>query len=292
MLLQIIMTGILLGGIYAVISIGLSLIFGVMRIINFAHGEFLMISMYGAFWAFQYFHLHPYVSAVVIVPIAFIIGALIYKALIHPAMKRSASVVVLATVGLSLVLQNMALFLWKSDFRTVPVPIAGMNVQIGSIYIPLSSLVAFVVASLITVVLWMFLNKTQIGRSIRATTQDKQAAQLMGINVQKTFLLTFGLGSALVAVGGSLITPIFTIFPALGVNMVMICFVIVVLGGLGSIPGAWLGGIIIGLIDAIAGYYFSAEIKQILFFVIFIAIMIVKPAGLLGVKGSEEVGLK
>lgn len=292
MFLQIVMTGILLGGIYAVISIGLSLIFGVMRIINFAHGEFLMISMYGAFWAFQLLDLHPYVSAVIVAPVAFVIGALIYKTLIHPAMKRGASVVVLATVGLSLVLQNLALFLWKSDFRTVPVPIAGMNVQIGSIYIPLSSLVAFIVASLITIILWTFLNKSQVGRSIRATTQDKQAAQLMGINVQKTFLLTFGLGSALVAVGGSLITPIFTIFPAIGVNMVMLCFVIVVLGGLGSIPGAWLGGIIIGLIDAIAGYYFSAEIKQILFFVIFIAIMIIKPAGLLGVKGSEEVGLK
>jgi branched-chain amino acid transport system permease protein len=291
-LVQIIVTGILLGGIYALISLGLSLIFGVMRIINFAHGEFLMLSMYGAFWTYQLLGFHPYLSVVVIAPVSFVIGMMIYKTLVHPAMKRSASVVVLATVGLSLVMQNLALFLWKSDFRSIPVPIASANIKIGSVYISSASLIAFLVASVITIALWLFLHKTHFGRGIRATTQDKVTSQLMAVSVEKTFLITFGIGSALVAIGGSLVSPIFTIFPAIGINIVMICFVVVVLGGLGSIPGAWLGGIIIGIIDATAGFYFSSEIKQILLFMIFIAIMVIKPAGLLGIKGSEEVGLR
>jgi branched-chain amino acid transport system permease protein len=292
MLLQIIITGILLGGIYAVISIGLSLIFGVMRVINFAHGEFLMLGMYGSFWAFQLFDIHPYISIFIVAPFSFLIGVLIYKALVHPAMKRGTIVVVLGTVGLSVVLQNLALFLWKSDFRTIDISIATSHIKLGSVFIPLASLVAFLTATIVTIILWMFLTKTHMGRAIRSTAQDKPTSMLMGINVEKTFLVTFGLGSALVAVGATLISPIFAVFPSIGVNMVLICFVIVVLGGLGSIPGAWLGGIIIGLIDALAGFYFSSEIKQIIFFLLFIGIMIFKPAGLLGVKGSEEVGLK
>jgi branched-chain amino acid transport system permease protein len=292
MLLQLVITGILIGGIYAVISFGLSLIFGVMRIINFAHGEFLMMGLYGAFWAFRLLGLHPYVSILLVAPLSFLVGVVIYKVVIHPAMKRGATVVVLATVGLSVLLQNLALFLWKSDFRTLDVPIAGTNLKIGSVFVPYASLVAFLMASAVTIALWFFLNSTHMGRAIRATAQDKPTSQLMGVNVEKTFIITFGLGSVLVAIGASLISPIFAIFPSIGSNIAMVCFVIVVLGGLGSIPGAWVGGIIIGLIDAMAGYYFSSELKQIIFFVLFIGIMVFMPAGLFGVKGSQEVGLK
>jgi len=292
MLMQLVITGILIGGIYAVISIGLSLIFGVMRIINFAHGEFLMFGMYGSFWMFYLLGVHPYMSILIVAPIAFVVGVLIYKAVIQPSMKKGTTVVVLVTVGLSVLMQNLALFLWKSDFRTMDIAIASKNIQIGSIFIPLASLVAFTAATIVTVVLWLFLNNSHMGRAIRATAQNKQTSQLMGINVEKTFLITFGLGSVLVTVGASLISPILAVFPSIGVNMVMVCFVIVVLGGLGSIPGAWVGGVIIGLIDALAGFYFSSEVKQIIFFALFISIMVFMPAGLFGVKGSQEVGMK
>lgn len=286
------MTGILLGGVYALLSIGLTLIFGVMRVINFAHGEFLMLAMYGAFWLNELWRVPPYAGLLIVTPPAFVVGLLCFRALIKPAVDRGPSVQLFVTMGLSVFLQNLALFLWKADFRSLALPISSVNVQLGPVFIPLAALVAFLAAVAATAALWAFLQFTHLGRAIRATGQDPATAPLMGIDTTTTNTITFGIGTALVALAGAIMTPVFPVFPAVGAHMVLVAFVVVVLGGLGSVPGAWLGGIVAGLIDAGVGFYLPTAYKDAIFFVAFLLMLVLRPSGFLGVRGAEEVGFK
>ena len=288
---QLIFSGILIGSIYALMSIGLTLIFGVLRIVNFAHGEFLMIAMYGVWAITRYFGLNPYFSIVAVVPAMFLFGALVYRLIIRPGLDKPHLVVVFATMGLSILMQNVALLLFSADLFDVPPMLGGRSFTIGPFYAKPELLIGFGVAVACTLALRFMLNATYFGKAVRATVQDGEAAQLMGIPVPRIFLITFAAGSALVGLAACMMMPLFSVFPTVGLNFVLIAFVIVVLGGMGSIEGALLGGICIGIVQSLSSYYIAPAVGQMFFFILFLLVMVFRPAGLLGRRGEATVGI-
>jgi branched-chain amino acid transport system permease protein len=288
---QLFLSGVMIGGIYALMSVGLTLIFGVLRVVNFAHGEFLMVAMYGA-WALNVLlGLNPYAAIVIVVPVLFGFGLLIHAVMVRPAIDKPHLVVVFATMGLSITLQNLALLTMTADLRDVPPLFGGHSLSFGPIYIKAELLLGFVISMTVTVLLVLILNRTYFGKAIRATVQDREAATLMGINVPRIFMLTFAVGSALVGLAGCIMLPLYSTFPTVGLNFVLIAFVIVVLGGMGSMEGALLGGICIGLVQSFSGYYVAPAFGQMFYFLLFLLVMILRPAGLLGQRGAAMVGI-
>jgi branched-chain amino acid transport system permease protein len=289
-IIQLVISGLLIGSIYALMSIGLTLIFGVLRVVNFAHGEFLMIAMYGA-WAFsKLLGLNPYVAAVAVVPAMFLFGALVYRLVIGSALEKPHLVVVFATMGLSIFLQNAALMAMTADLRDVP-PIFGRSISVGHVFIKGELLLGFVVTLACTIALQWVIKYTFLGKAIRATVQDGEAAKLMGIDVPKIFLITFAAGSALVGLAACVMLPLFSVFPTVGLNFVLIAFVIVVLGGMGSIEGALLGGFCVGVVQSVSSYYVAPAFGQLFFFLLFLLVMIFRPNGLFGRKGAATLGM-
>jgi branched-chain amino acid transport system permease protein len=287
--LQLIVSGILLGGIYVLISLGLTLVFGVMKIVNFAHGDFLMLGMFGSYFLFEHFGLSPYLSMFVTAPALFLIGLVIYKGIVGRTVGRSPVVQIFAFIGLSVALQNFALVLFSADFRSINIPLTSAVFQIGSVRIGIPLLIAFLVASLITVLLFLFLHYTYVGKAIRSASQDRFAATLMGVSNPKIYMLTFALGLALLGIAGALLIPIYAVYPTVGEQFVLIAFVVVVLGGLGSLPGAVVGGLLIGLIETLSSYLIAPSMKQLVYFAVFILILILRPSGLFGKPGAAEV---
>ena len=287
---QLVISGLLIGSVYALMSIGLTLIFGVLRVVNFAHGEFLMIAMYGV-WAFsRLLGLNPYFAAIAVVPAMFLFGALVYRIVIGAALAKPHLVVVFATMGLSIFLQNVALMAMTADLRDVP-PIFARSISIGGIFIKGELLLGFIVTLLCTVILQWVIKHTFLGKAIRATVQDGEAAKLMGIAVPRIFLITFAAGSALVGLAACVMVPLFSVFPTVGLNFVLIAFVIVVLGGMGSIEGALLGGFCVGVVQSVSAYYVAPAFGQLFFFLLFLLVMIFRPNGLFGQKGAATLGM-
>lgn len=291
-LLQLIVNGLLLGGIYALISIGLTLIFGVVRVINFAHGEFLMLSMYITYFSYTYLGLNPYLSLLIGVPLMFLAGMAIDQIIIRPLREAPAYMHVFATVGLSIVLLNLALFLFTGDYQSIHMAFAEKTFHLGSLSLSYAKLIIFFAAILVSVGLFLLLQYTNIGKQIRAIAQDRMAAKLMGINLNKIYMLTFGIGTALVGIAGGLILPVYYVFPSVGVYFVLTAFVVVVLGGMDNMVGALLGGFIIGITDSLSGYYIDPSLKEVVSFIIFLIVLLIRPSGLMGIVGSEEMGLK
>lgn len=291
--LQVAISGLLLGGIYALISIGLTLIFGVVRIINFAHGELLMLAMYLSFWLFQLYGLDPYASIPLVALVLFVVGALIQRLLLQPILGASALMHIFATVGLSVALQNLALMLWKADYRTVKTPYSTAVLSVAGVSVSVPRLVAFAVAMVLVLGFFVWLRYTFMGKALRSLAEDRDAAALMGVDVHRAYILAFGLGAALVGVAGALLMPVFYVFPTVGTLFTLTAFVVVVLGGMGNMVGALAGGLFIGLVEAFSGAYLSPSLKEAIYFLIFIAILLLRPQGLFGLaKGAEEVGLK
>ena len=291
-LLQLIVNGLLLGGIYALISIGLTLIFGVVRVINFAHGEFLMLSMYITYFSYTFLGMNPYLSLVVGVPLMFLAGMAIDQLIIRPLRDAPAYMQVFATVGLSIVLLNLALFLFTGDYQSIHMAFAEKTFRLGSLSLSYAKLVIFFSSILVSIGLFLLLQYTNIGKQIRAIAQDRMAAKLMGINLNRIYMLTFGIGTALVAIAGGLILPVYYVFPSVGVYFVLTAFVVVVLGGMGNMVGALLGGFIIGITDSLSGYYIDPSLKEVVSFIIFLIVLLIRPSGLMGIVGSEEMGMK
>jgi branched-chain amino acid transport system permease protein len=289
-IIQLVISGLLIGSIYALMSIGLTLIFGVLRVVNFAHGEFLMIAMYGAWTFSKLLGLNPYIAAIAVVPAMFLFGALVYRLVIGSALEKPHLVVVFATMGLSIFLQNAALMAMTADLRDVP-PIFGRSISVGHVFIKGELLLGFVVTLACTIALQWVIKYTFLGKAIRATVQDGEAAKLMGIAVPKIFLITFATGSALVGLAACVMLPLFSVFPTVGLNFVLIAFVIVVLGGMGSIEGALLGGFCVGVVQSVGSYYVAPAFGQLFFFVLFLLVMIFRPNGLFGQKGAATLGM-
>jgi branched-chain amino acid transport system permease protein len=288
---QLVYSGLLIGSVYALMSIGLTLIFGVLRIVNFAHGEFLMIAMYGAWAVTRYLGLNPFFAIVAVVPAMFLFGLVVHRVIITPGLDKPHMVVVFATMGLSILMQNLALMAFSADLYDVPPIMGGRSVAVGPFYAKPELLIGFAIAVGATVGLRFLMQATYLGKAIRATVQDGEAAQLMGIPVPRIFLITFAAGSALVGLAACAMMPLFSVFPTVGLNFILIAFVIVVLGGMGSIEGALLGGICIGIVQSISSYYIAPAYGQMFFFILFLLVMVFRPAGLLGRKGEANIGM-
>ncbi len=290
-LAQLLLSGVMLGGIYAVMSIGLTLIFGVLKIVNFAHGEFLMLAMYVAWAIVSMTGLSSYTAMIVVVPVLFGFGLLIYWLIVGPAIDKPHLIVVFATMGLSIAMQNLALVLMSADLRDVPPLFGGAPIKLGPLYLRIELVLGFMISVAITLAVMFFIKFSYIGKSIRATVQDRDAAMLMGINVPRLFLLTFAGGSALVGLAGCLMLPLYSTFPTVGLNFVLRAYVVVVLGGMGSMEGAFLGGICIGLVQSLSGYYIAPAYGQLFYFLVFLLVMIFRPNGLFGQRGTAMVGI-
>ncbi len=285
-LVQSLVTGILTGSLYAMIGIGLTVIFGVMRIINMAHGEMVMLGMYGSFWAFVLWKIDPFISIVIWLPASFVLGLLIYRYLLRRIVPAGELNTLLYTAGLSLFIANLALFMWTGDYRTIKLDYAMEPLRPLGIAVPIPLAISFGMAILITIALYWFLVKTDTGRAIRATSQQPEAAALMGVNPAKMEMLTFGLGMALACGAGVLLAPSLYLYPTVGEILVAKCFVIVVLGGLGSVPGAIAGGLVLGIVESLGAVYVSVPYKDAIGFVIFLLVLLFRPSGIFGVGKS------
>lgn len=281
---QTIVSGILVGGLYAMIALGMTLIFGVMRIINLMHGELMMIGMYICFWLFNRYGVDPYISIVVSVPVLFFLGLFLQRLFISPVIKAKAPEEnqILLTAGIGLVLTNIALMIFSPDYYTVLTSYSNANIIVKNISISLPMLWDFLIALGITGLLTLFLLKTDLGSSIRATAQNYDSAILMGINTDRVMNITFGIGCALVGAAGTLFMPLYYVFPFIGARFTLKAFIVVVLGGMGSTTGAIVGGITLGVAESLGAAYISTGLKDVIGFVIFVLVLIFKPSGIVG----------
>ncbi|MYN12709.1 branched-chain amino acid ABC transporter permease [Pusillimonas sp. TS35] len=280
--IQLLINGLLLGGAYTIISLGLTLIFGVVRVVNFAHGEFLMIGMYMVYLLAANIGIHPYAGLVPIAIILFALGALTQKVIIEPLLDADESIQIFATVGLSTMLLNLALVVFGANVFRASVETGITPISVGGYTMVSGQILTFLVAIGLAVLLHIFMHRTYLGRALRAVAQHRYAAMLMGVNVKHVYIIAFGLGTAFVGIAAGLLAPQYPVFPTVGTYFVLTAFVIVVLGGMGSLYGAVAGSMIIGIVDTLAGYYIAPDLKEVVYFGIFLLILVVKPNGLFG----------
>ena len=290
-ILQAIVSGTLMGSVYGLTSLGLTLIFGVMKVINFAHGSFLMVAMYSSYWLIKLTGIDPYLGMVVVVPLLFFLGFYTQRFLIKPAFKGEKDVrepisVILLTSGMWIFLDAMALIVFGAFNRTVKTAYSGKTYLLfdADLIINKSKLIAFLITIATSLALWYFLKKTQTGRAVRAVGQDREAARLMGIDSEFIYDFAFGMGFALIGIAGVVLLPFYYVYPTVGVVFDVRAFIIVVLGGLGSIPGALLGGLIIGFVESFGAQFITATWTEGLIYLIFLAVLFFKPSGLFGYR--------
>jgi branched-chain amino acid transport system permease protein len=279
---QSLISGILVGGVYALIGIGLTIIFGVMRIINFAHGDILMVGMYLTYGLFTLLGIDPFLSILITIPLMFLYGGFLQKVFINRVLNALPQNQILLTIGLGLIMSNTMMLIYTSDYKILTTPYSSSSLKILGLSISEPLAISFVITAVITAMLYWFLMKTDTGQAIRATAQNREAAQLMGINVKRMSIIAFGLGASLAGTAGALISPTYYIFPQIGSTFTLKAFVITVLGGMGSVVGATLGGIIIGVAESMGAVYISSGWKDVVVFVLFLLVLLFKPSGLMG----------
>jgi branched-chain amino acid transport system permease protein len=262
-----------------------------MRVVNFAHGEFLMLGMYGAFWAFALLHADPYLTLVVALPLFFAVGWASYALIMRPIVHTSHNVQVFTTVGLSIALQNLALVLWTADARFVRTGYYGAVISVGGAVMNIAQAVAFALALAATGALFAFMRWSYTGKLMRATAQDRSAAMLMGIDTDRIYALTWAVGIVCVGAAGVLLAPIYAVYPTAGLQFVLIAYIAVVLGGLGDMVGALIAALIVAAVEVVGSYTIGTSWKEVLYLLLFIAILVVRPAGLFGQRGSESLGM-
>jgi branched-chain amino acid transport system permease protein len=274
--------GLLLGGSYALVAVGLTLIYGVLHIINFAHGSLLMLAMYGVYFLLTKAQVDPYAALPLMVAGMFAAGYLMYRALIGRFSHGRDENILLITLGLAIVLENVALFFFSGDTQTITVPYSYTMVELGPALVPLPKLVSFLASLLLCGALALFIARTDTGKAIRAVAKERHGARLVGIDVEKMFAVSYGIGIACLGAAACLLMPSFYVTPTVGHLFVIVAFTIVVLGGMGSFLGALLGALIIGLTESLAGLYFGEALGQIGIPLIFILILLFRPTGLFG----------
>lgn len=285
-LLQSLVSGILIGLIYALVAVGLTLIFGVMDIVNFAHGEFLMFGMYSAFWLFALYSLDPIYTLPLTMILLFGLGALVYQLVIRRIAEAPMLSQIFTTFGLMILFRGIAQFLWKPDFRTVSKSVVDGNISFGGIQVGTPQLVAGIGAVLITAAIYLFLTKTRTGAALEATAADKDAARLIGIDSRQMFMLAWGLGAACAGIAGALMATFFPIFPEVGANFILIAFVVVNLDGFGSVTGALCAGVLVGVIEVMGGLLVGPQFKMAIVLLLFLLVLMIRPQGLMGKAAS------
>ena len=281
-LVQATVNGIMVGGVYAIVSVGLTLVFGVMDIVNFAQADFLMWGMFIAYFLAQAVGVHPVLTSVICLVVVFVIGALMQRWLVQPVLKAPVVSQIFLTVGLSFILQSTAQMLFGPNFRSVTTPYQTTVVSLGPVQVSVPYLLAFSVSALIAALLWLLLEHTDLGRAIRATAQNRTAAVLVGIHPERTYAVAFGLGTGLAAAAGAVILPYAYVFPTVGQQYGLVMFTVVVLGGMGSVPGALIGGLVVGIIHSLSAVFLPTQLQNLMVFAVFILTLMLRPAGLMG----------
>lgn len=284
MFMQALFEGIINGSTLALVAMGIALVWGVMGILSFTQGEFLMIAMFCSFYLNLYFGLDPIVSLPICMAIMFGIGFIVYKLIIARALRGPVLSQRLITFALSMVLVNLALLLFSGDFKTIPEVAISGSIDLGFMVLSKQKIVPFVISVCVAGFMFLFLNKTRTGKAIRATSMNKTAAGLVGINPEKTYALAFGLSAAIAGAAGCALTYFYYIYPNVGANFSLFGFIAVVMGGFGSIPGAFFGGLIMGLADSFTGVYMNTAFKYVGICVVFLLLVQFKPKGLFGGK--------
>jgi branched-chain amino acid transport system permease protein len=283
-LIPAILNGLLIGAIYALVALGLTLIYGVLHIINFAHGALLSAALFAAFFAFRLLGLEPYVAVFLLAPLFFALGYALQRFIIGPASHGDDRNMLLVTLGVAVVIENALLYVFRADTRTINVAHAFETIDFGFTHLAVPRVVGFVAVLLVALALWLIMTFTDIGRAIRAVAKEKLGAELAGIDVAHIYAMTFGLGTACVAVAACLLIPTYYVNPGVGNAFVLVAFTIVVLGGMGSVPGALIGALLIGVVESLSGLFLGESLGQIGIFLIFIAVLLVRPSGLFGVR--------
>jgi branched-chain amino acid transport system permease protein len=279
---QALADGLLLGSVYAIVSLGLTLTFGVLRIVNFAHGDFLAIGLYLTYLGATLLGLDPYLSLVFVLPLVTLAAAFTYKLLIAPALHAPEHNQIVVTLGLSLILQNLMLAIFTADVHTIPSAMSAKILQVGSVFIQAAAVVASIVSIAICLALYWFLHATELGRRIRAAAQDRDAALMCGVDVDRMYLLAFCIGIGSLGLVAPLIAPFNYVSPGVGANFTLAAFIVVVLGSMGNFVGALCGGLIIGVVEAVGGLMTGGSVNFIITYAIFILFLLFKPEGLFG----------
>src|SRR5262245_16400961 len=277
-----ILNGLMTGAVYALVALGLTLIYGVLHIINFAHGALLTAAMFAAFFAHQWLGLDPYLAALVLTPLFYLLGYGLQRFIIGPAAHGEDHNILLGTLGLAVVIETALLYAFRADTRTINLPYAFEVVEIGNAFLAVPRVIAAVAVVAVALALWLVMQWTDTGKAIRAVAKEKLGAELSGINVAHIYAVTFGLGTACLAIAACLLIPTYYVNPHAGNAFVLIAFTIVVLGGMGSVPGALLGGLFVGVVESLSGLYLGESLGQIGIFAMFILVLLFRPSGLFG----------
>jgi branched-chain amino acid transport system permease protein len=280
--LQQLVNSLLIGSVYSLVAIGLTLIWGVMNIINFAHGDFLMLGMFIAFWLYTLAHLDPLLSIPICAAVLFILGGAIYRFIVSKVMAGPLLAQLVVTFGVSIFLANLAVMLWTPDFRLIDKPLLSGTWSLGAVQLSIPKFAASLGSVLVSAAVFLFLKKTKTGKAILAVEMNRESALLMGINTDRINALSFGVGSALVGIAGAFLSMYYYIYPGVGGLFGLISFCIVALGGFGSIQGAFIAGILIGFVQTLGGYYFDPSYKYAIVFLVYLITVWIRPQGLLG----------
>jgi branched-chain amino acid transport system permease protein len=281
---QVVVSGLLAGALYSMVALGLALIFGVMRVINVAHGTILMLGAYTTFWWFQLLGINPYLSLLVSMPLMFLLGVFLQRSMVHRVVDAPELSSLLLTFGISIALVNVTQYAFSSDVRSVEF-LTG-SFLVGPLALSKSRLISFAVAVLLTLLAFWFLQKTKLGKAIRATSQSREVAMVCGIDVQRIHLYAFGLASALAAAGGTLVAVIIAIQPEMGQIYTFKSFLVIVLGGAGNYPGALLGGMLLGLVEQLASLFLTTQVSEAVAYVLLVLVLLLRPTGLLGGRST------
>ena len=281
-ILQTCLSGLFMGSVYALIAIGFTLVFGVTNIVNFAHGHIVMGAMFVTYLLFKTANVDPYVSLIVVLPLFFALGALLYTVVIRRIVEAPHSAHMMVTLGLLIFFENVANLFFGSDLRGITTTYTTSSFVVGDISIPIARLGAAAVSLAAVVVLALFLHRTSLGKAIRASANNREGAALVGIDVGRVYLIAFSLGTAAAALAGAVIMPFSLVSPFVGGEFILKAFVIAVLGGLGSVAGALVGGLLIGFVEALSSLYISASLGNAIVFAILIAVLLYRPWGIFG----------
>lgn len=284
LLVPAVINGLAVGAIYALTALGLTLIYGVLHIINFAHGSLLMLALYAALFLYTIGGVDPYVAILVLMPLFFAVGYLLQRVVIQPAWHGRDENVLLVTLGLAIVIDNLALWLWTSTTRSIDSRYSFEVIDLGVALMPVAKVIGFFGALAFGLLLWALMSFTDLGKAIRAVAREREGARLTGIRVEHIYAMTFGIGTAMVAAAACLLLPTFYVTPQVGYAFVLVAFTTVVLGGMGSFPGALFAGLLLGVVEALCGLYLGESLGQIGIFVVFILVVLFRPTGLFGAR--------